>query len=148
MLRVVLLGCLALSFVSPASAQREIPSRTFVVNVLEAPPRFGGGPNERYLTFHRSIEVPGARLVAGTYVFRVMGTSALQVLSENRQHVYTTFLTLRGDGGGDATRDQMKFQQFDEEGPLRILAWYPADSVGFEFLYPKPKRESVDRRER
>ena len=87
MLRAVLLaGSIVFAFVAPAAAQREIapgeiPSRTFFVNVGQGPPRAGGGPNDRYLTFSMPVEVPGARLVAGTYLFRLVGTSVLQVLS-------------------------------------------------------------------
>jgi hypothetical protein len=154
MLRAASLAGLIVFTVVPASAAQretapsEIPSRTFLVNVAQGPTRFTGGPNERYLTFNMPVEVPGARLVAGTYLFRLVGTSVLQVMSADRSRVYTAFITIRADGDGDMSRERIKFQQFDEDRPLRIVAWYPAESHGYEFLYTKSKGESVDRRER
>jgi hypothetical protein len=154
MLRVVLLGgSIAFAFVAPAAAQRgiatgEIPSQIFLVDVAQGPPRFSGGPNDRYLTFAMPVEVPGARLVAGTYIFRLVGASLLQVMSPDRTRVYTAFFTLRTDGDGDTGRERIKFQKLDEDRPLRIVAWYPVESPGYEFMYTQSKRESIDRRER
>jgi len=152
MLRVVLLsGLCGVLFVAPALAQREIGSREltpqiFLVNVNQVAMQASLGPDEHLLTFHNPIEVPGATLVAGTYLFRRVGPSVLQIVAPDRSHVYTAFMTLRADGDGDTTKERIKLQQFGEDGPLRILAWYPAYSVGYEFIYPKPKRQSVDRR--
>jgi len=144
---ISLVGLLLCATVLPSAAQREAPPRTFLVNVTPRPARFTGGPNDHLLTFSTKVEVPGANLVAGTYVFRSLGTSAVQVMTADPVRVITTFLALRDDGEGDTSRDRIKFQRMDDDG-LRIVAWYPADAIGYEFLYTKPKRESVDRRER
>jgi len=153
MLRAVsLLGLIVWALAPPVAAQREIaaqeiPSRTFLVNVAPAPPRFAGGPGERFFTFATAVEVPGASLVPGTYLFKLVATSVLQVMSADRSKAYAAFFTIRTDGDGVTSRERFKFQDFDDGRPLRIVAWYPADSPGYEFQYPKSKR-TVDRRER
>src|SRR5262249_47374246 len=95
------------------------------------------------------VEVPGANLVPGTYLFRLVARTVIQVMSADRSRVYTSFFTLRADGEGDSGgRERIKFQRFEDDGPLRLVAGYPADSPGFEFQYAKSKRGPVDRRER
>jgi hypothetical protein len=117
---------------------------TFIVNVTQTPARLGGGPNDHFLTFNQRVEVPGATLVAGTYLFRLTAPTVVQVLTADRSRVYTMFMTLRADGDGDTSRERMKIQEMDD-GTLRILGWYPADATGYEFLYGKPRRESIER---
>ncbi len=114
------------------------------MNVTQGPPRMGGGPTDHFLTFRQRIEVPGAILSAGTYLFRLRTPTVVQVLSADQSKVYTMFMTLRADGEGDTGRERIKFQHVGDD-TLRIVGWYPPDAIGYEFLYPKPRRESIER---
>src|SRR5262245_16778109 len=115
MLRTMsLIGLMACSLAAPAAAQREtrpreIAPREFLVNVTQAPSRFGA-PGDHFLTFPTRVEVPGASLVAGTYLFRSVGPAVLRVMSPDGSQVYAMFLTLRTDGDGDTRRERIKFQ--------------------------------------
>jgi hypothetical protein len=151
-LRVLLfVSLVSVALVHTAAAQSSELSNaeTFLVNVMQGPPRMGGGPTDHYLTFPRRVEVPGAVLGPGTYLFRLMTPSVVQVMSDDRQKVYTMFMTMRADGPGDISRERMMFQHVgDEDGTLRILGWYPRDVTGYEFIYPRPKRKAPVERPR
>jgi hypothetical protein len=129
----------------PAAAQSEmVGSRTLLVNVTQGPLRVGLRPGEHLLTFGQPVEIPGARLLAGTYLFRLMAPSILQVVSGDGSKVIRTFMTIPAEGEGDTRRERIKLQELSD-GSLRIVGWYLPDAIGHEFLYPKPKRESIER---
>ena len=129
----------------PAAAQYEmVGSRTLLVNVTQGPLRLGLRPGEHLLTFGQPVEIPGASLLAGTYLFRLMAPSILQVVSADRSKVITTFMTIPAEGEGDTRRERIKLQEMND-GSLRIVGWYLPDAIGHEFLYPKPKRELIER---
>ena len=58
----------------------------------------GGTANKRtFLTFSRTVQVPGATLPAGTYVFRIANPNAQtiwQVLDARERNVLTTFFNV------------------------------------------------------
>jgi hypothetical protein len=134
----------------PVLAQGEFEPREFTVDV-HPNLRFSNlSAGERVLMFDRPVEIPGARLSAGPYIFSMVAPGLLRVSDTSRQKIYATFFVIptyrrdRSDNG----MDQIKFQDSGEDESLRIVAWYTADGNGYEFPYQKPKRKSVDRRER
>lgn len=139
-----------ISLPRPVLAQGEFEPREFTVDVhpnLKFP---GLSASERVLMFDRPVQIPGARLSAGPYIFRMIAPSLLQVADTSRQKIYATFFvipTYRRDGT-DNGLDRIKFQDSGEDESLRIVAWYTADGNGYEFPYQKPKRKPLDRRER
>jgi len=143
----IFIGLVSVALSHRAAAQSSEISRveTFLVNGSQAPPRYGGGPTDHFLTFPRRVEVPGASLAPGTYVFRLMTPTVVQVLSDDRQKVYTMFMTQRAEGPGDASRERMKFQQVGDDDTLRILGWYPPDGLGYEFIYARNMRKPIER---
>jgi hypothetical protein len=125
-----------------ATAQTE----TFLVYVSQTLKHPGLSPGEHVLSFSTPIEIPGARLPAGPYIFRLLGERLVQVQSVTRSKVYATFFTIPSYGTGDESRERIKFALTGEEDGLpRIVAWYLPWSTGHEFLYPKPKRKPVER---
>ena len=124
-----------------ATAQTE----TFLVYVSQTLKHPGLSPGEHVLSFSTPIEIPGARLPAGPYIFRLVGERLVQVQSVTRSKVYATFFTIPSYGTGDESRERIKFALTGEDGPPRIVAWYLPWSTGHEFLYPKPKRKPVER---
>ena len=141
----------ALFFISsprPIAAQADWEPREFLVDV-HPNLRFPGlSAGERVFMFDRPVQIPGARLVAGPYIFRMVAPQLLQVADTSRQKIYATFFVIpiyrrdRNDNG----LDQIKFQDAGDD-ELRILAMYTNDGSGYEFPYKKEKRK-VDRRER
>jgi hypothetical protein len=124
-----------------ATAQTE----TFLVYVSQTLKHPGLSPGEHVLSFSTPIEIPGARLPPGPYIFRLLGERLVQVQSVTRSKVYATFFTIPSYGTGDESRERIKFALTGEDGPPRIVAWYLPWSAGHEFLYPKPKRKPVER---
>ena len=150
-IHALLIGALVIIFLPrPVLAQDQLESREFTVDVhpnLRFPGLTSG---ERVLMFDRPVLIPGARLSAGPYIFRMVSPGLLQVADTMRQRIYATFFvipTYRNDRA-DSGLDRIKFQASEDDEALRIVAWYTADGNGYEFPYKKEKRKSVDRRER
>jgi hypothetical protein len=134
----------------PLAAQAGWEPREFMVDVAPTLKFPGLSLGERVLMFDRPVQIPGARLSAGPYIFRMVAPQLLQVSDASRQKIYATFFvipTYRRDGN-DTGRDSIKFQETGEDESLRIVALYTSDGNGYEFPYQKPKRKSLDRRER
>jgi hypothetical protein len=127
------------------TSQTDTSSRTFLVYVSQTLKHGGLSPGEHVLSFSTPIEIPGARLPAGPYIFRLLGERLVQVQSVTRSKVYATFFTIPSYGTGDESRERIKFELTGEDGLPRIVAWYLPWSTGHEFLYPKPKRKPVER---
>lgn len=108
----------------------------------------GATANKRtFLTFSGAVQVPGATLQKGTYVFRIADPDAQrvwQVLDANERHVIAQFFYVR-------TPDRTIQEQNHANGKpvvlfhetaagvppgIRVL-YYPTDLAGAEFLYPK-----------
>jgi len=149
LIHALLFGALAVVFLPrPVLAQDEFETREFMVDVhpnLKFP---GLSAGERVLMFDRPVQIPGARLSAGPYIFRMMAPGLLQVADTSRQKIYATFFVIpvyRRDGN-DNGLDRIKFQDTGDDESLRIVAWYTADGNGYEFPYKKEKRRSADRR--
>ena len=134
----------------PLAAQVEWEPREFTVDVAPTLKFPGLSTGERVLMFDRPVQIPGARLSAGPYIFRMVAPSLLQVADTSRQKIYATFFVIPvyRHELDDHGVDRIKFQETGDDESLRILAWYTADGNGYEFPYQKPKRKSADRRER
>ncbi|MBI4455011.1 MAG: LPXTG cell wall anchor domain-containing protein [Acidobacteria bacterium] len=92
------------------------------------------------VTFNEAVEVPGAVLPAGTYVFRLLDSvsdrSTVQIFNEDETHLYATLHT------NPAYRfqppDSAEFVLRPGHSPDAIRTWfYPGNSYGWEFVYPK-----------
>jgi hypothetical protein len=92
-----------------------------------------------------AVQIPGASLAPGSYIFRLITPSLVQVTSPTRSKVYATFFALNDSGDGDTRRERIKFTQYPGDDLPRIVGWYFSGGTGFEFVYPKPKRKPAER---
>jgi hypothetical protein len=148
-LHALLIGALAVvSSPKPVVAQAEGEAREFVVSVVPNLPPSGLSASERVLKFDRPVQIPGARLSAGPYIFNMVAPSLLRVTDVTRERVYATFFVIPVSGReyNDNGMERIKFQQLPEDSPPRIVAWYTSAGTGYEFRYEKPKRRSADKR--
>jgi hypothetical protein len=144
--RLVLIGGLAIvASTRPVVAQTEGPSRSFLVYVTPTQENVRLSPSEHLLIFHMPVQIPGASLPPGAYIFRLLGPSILQVTNATRAAVYSTFFTLDSSGDGDDRRERVRFEQHPEDNVPRIVGWYLPGGLGYEFLYPRTKRKPVER---
>jgi hypothetical protein len=95
-------------------------------------------------TFSGPVEVPGRVLSAGTYVFKVLDVSGqrdiVQVTNKRGDKVYGTFITIPDLRMKRTGKTVITFTERAEGSPEAIKGWfYPGDSYGHEFVYPKSK---------
>jgi len=95
-----------------------------------------------YLTFSGPVEIPGAGLPAGTYIFKLadptVSRGVVQVLSTDRKTVYATFFALPDSRLSPSDETIVTFHEVPAGAPQAIKTWfYPGESTGFEFVYPK-----------
>src|SRR5262245_15383655 len=113
----------ALLFISSPriAAQSDWEAREFLVDIHPSLKFPGLSAGERVLMFDRPVQIPGARLVAGPYIFRMVSPGLLQVADTSRQRIYATFFVIpiyRRDRN-DSGLDQIKFQDAGDD-ELRI----------------------------
>jgi hypothetical protein len=102
------------------------------------------------LTFSAPIEVPGATLEAGKYMFKLADPMSsrhvVQIFNEDGSKLITTLLTIP-DRRLDATPDPVvTFIETPAATPAAIKSWfYPGALTGDEFIYPKDQALRIAR---
>ena len=97
------------------------------------------------VTFSRPVELPGnVVLPAGKYVFLLADTPTsrhvVQVFNPEQNHLYGTFLALPNLRLKPTSDTVLRFDERARNAPEALRAWfYPGDSFGQEFVYPKVK---------
>jgi outer membrane biosynthesis protein TonB len=100
------------------------------------------------VTISQSIEVPGAVLAPGKYVFKLMNSDSnrhvVQIMNERENHVYTTNLAFAKQRMEPADKTVLTFYEMPGGGPEPIRSWfYPGDTIGQEFAYPKTRATEI-----
>ena len=103
------------------------------------------------MTFNQPIQIPGATLPAGTYLFKLFDSEGnrniVQVLGADNRKLYATLMTIpaaRVEASGDTVVTLVQ----DPEGaaPDALLKWfYPGTLTGQEFVYPKQQAMQLAR---
>ena len=90
--------------------------------------------------FSGPVTLPGVTLPAGSYIFRVAtpNRNVVQVLSADGTKIYGTFFAIGAHRAVRPEEPEVRFMETRSAMPHAIRTWwYPADSTGFEFIYPK-----------
>ena len=90
--------------------------------------------------FSGPVTLPGMTLPAGSYLFRVPtpNRNVVQVLSADGTKIYGTFFAISAHRNVRPEQPEVRFMETRSAMPHAIRTWwYPADSTGFEFIYPK-----------
>ena len=101
-----------------------------------------------YVTISQSIEVPGAVLAPGKYVFKLLNSDSnrhiVQILNADENHVYTTNLAFAKQRMQPADKTVLTFYEMPGGGPEPIRSWfYPGDTIGQEFAYPSKRATEI-----
>jgi hypothetical protein len=94
-----------------------------------------------YVTFARSMAIPGATLAPGTYIFEeadpTNSSDVVRVLSRDRSRVYLTQLALPVDRPKGIPDDQTVVISEEPNGePAQIIEWFePGIERGYAFEY-------------
>jgi hypothetical protein len=134
MLSVVLM--LFVGLATPANAQ----TQGFEVNVTVTAPTgvVTGSPSDNFLSFSGPIGIPGVGLPPGTYIFRLIAPSVMQVVSENRSTAYATFFVLPAWRVEATDKYSVTLCRVRGDAPPRITTMFRPDSLtGYEVPYPK-----------
>lgn len=96
------------------------------------------------VTFSQPVELPGVVLPAGTYVFVLADSPTsrhiVRVFNKEQNHLYGTFLALPNIQLKPSSDTVLRFHERPRNAPEALRAWfYPGDSWGHEFVYPKAK---------
>jgi hypothetical protein len=139
-----LLGCAAAMLLLPAMAVAETPKQAqqpleFTVTVHgDSHATLAGSPSEHLMSFAAPIEIPGVGLPAGSYLFRFITPSVVQVTSRDRSMVYGMFLTTPASRHDDRGDQEMTFERQGNGTPARIEGWFFQDSLnGVAPVYPE-----------
>lgn len=98
--------------------------------------------NRTFFTFSGPVTLPGVTLPAGKYLFRnpdtLGGRRVVQVLSADGKDAYAQLLTIPAQRLDVPTEPEIRFMETAEGTPAAIKTWwYPGNSIGWEFIYPK-----------
>jgi hypothetical protein len=94
------------------------------------------------LTFNEPIELPGKILPAGTYVFRLADSQSdrnvVQVFTEDQKQLLATIMAIPAYRLEPTDKTVVTFDERPSGSPEALHKWfYPGDTYGFEFVYPK-----------
>jgi hypothetical protein len=92
------------------------------------------------ITFSGPVEIPGAVLPAGTYIFRLLDSTAnrhiVQIFDQDQKHIYATVFAVPGYRLDPTDHTVIQFKEGPSGSPAEIRAWfYPGDPCGQEFVY-------------
>lgn len=102
------------------------------------------------MTFSAPVELPGMRLQAGTYVFRLADTASrnvVQVLSRDEMEMLGQWLFIPAERREVTGETVVTFRETSAGSTPAIQYWYyPGESIGKEFIYPKDQALRIARR--
>jgi hypothetical protein len=104
-----------------------------------------------YFTFSGPVEIPGAALPAGKYVFRIAdpetSRTVVQVASADGKRVYGMFFSRAAERQTAANDAEVRFMESPRGVPPAIRTWwYPGERTGREFVYPKQQARRIAER--
>lgn len=106
---------------------------------------------DTYFTFSAPVELPGATLPAGRYLFVLADSPSnrhvVRVMSDDRKKLYTTVMAIPSyQVGKPSDEPEIRFMEAPENGPHAIKLWiYPGRTTAHEFLYPRSQATRLAR---
>jgi len=114
-----------------------------MLTVLTAPGARADEWNKKtILTFSGPVQIPGATLPAGSYVFKLADLAGnrhvVQVFDKDEKKIITTLLAIPNDRLEAADEPVVLFSERPAGSPQAVKVWfYPGNRIGNEFVYPK-----------
>src|SRR5436189_543289 len=114
-----------------------------IVTLMAAPGvRADQWDKKTILTFSGPVQIPGATLPAGSYVFKLADLSAnrhvVQVFDKAEKKIYATLLAIPNDRMEPSDEPVVMFAERPVGSPQAVKVWYyPGERIGNEFVYPK-----------
>jgi hypothetical protein len=101
-----------------------------------------------FLTFSGPVQVPGATLPAGTYLFQLADPDnarhVVMVRDKDEKKIYTMFMTIPNDRLDTPDNNVVMFRETPSGVARAIKAWwYPGERMGEEFVYSKTQATAI-----
>jgi hypothetical protein len=100
-----------------------------------------------FMTFSSPVELPGVTLDAGTYEFRLADTpsrNVVQVFRKDGRDVMGQWNFVQASRPRVSSETVVMFREAKEGGTPAIQYWYfPNESIGKEFIYPKDQASKI-----
>jgi hypothetical protein len=105
------------------------------------------------LTFSGPVQIPGATLPAGSYVFKLAdipgNRHVVQVFDKDEKKIYTTMLAIPNERLEPSDDPVVLFSERASGSPQAVKVWfYPGNRIGNEFVYPKAQAMRIARETR
>jgi len=113
------------------------------LNVVPATAQSMVADSRTEFTFKAPVELPGVTLPPGTYVFRFADPNTsrqvMQVLAKDGSNkTFGLFLTIQAHRPQASNDAELRFLETPAGQPAAVKTWwYPGNSTGREFIYPK-----------
>jgi hypothetical protein len=100
------------------------------------------------ITINNPMQIPGAVLQPGTYVFKLTDSSSnrhiVQVFDKDETNVIATVLAIPNHRMRPSGDSEFGFWESPANTPQPLRSWfYPGDNFGQEFAYPKTQAVSI-----
>jgi hypothetical protein len=100
------------------------------------------------VTFGEAVQVPGAVLQPGTYIFKLADSQSdrhiVQIFNEDHTALITTVLAIPNYRLEPAGKTILTYDERPATQPVALAAWfYPGDNFGQEFIYPKSRAQEL-----
>jgi hypothetical protein len=128
---VVLALAIGTMFATTAQAQVNVQYTVVVTGDIVK-----GAPGDHFLTLDEPMRLPDATLPAGTYIFTMLGSSAVRVSTADRSQQLATFVTIPVVRRDAAPRHEITLQRPAANSQRRMTQLFlPHQTVGLEFVY-------------
>jgi hypothetical protein len=102
------------------------------------------------LTFSGPVQIPGATLPAGSYVFKLADLAGnrhvVQVFDKDEKKLYTTMMAIPNQRMEPSDKPVVLFSERASGSPQAVKVWYyPGERIGNEFVYPKSQAMRIAR---
>ena len=113
-----------------------------VAMCVAAPARADESDKLTYLTFSKSVQLPGKTLPAGRYRFQLADTQesrrVIKVQSEDGKKQLAMLLTIPNQLRDIPKDPVVMFSETAQGQPDAVKSWnYPGERTGYEFIYPR-----------
>src|SRR5579859_3624575 len=94
-----------------------------------------GSSSDHFLAFSGPVGLPGVSLGPGTYIFRLVAPSVMQVLNEDRSMAYAMFFTIPTERSEVTSDYAVSLHKIWHDVPPRLATlFFPNTSTGYELL--------------
>jgi hypothetical protein len=102
------------------------------------------------LTFSGAVQIPGATLPAGTYVFKLADLAGnrhvVRVMDKGEKKIIATLMAIPNQRMTASDKPVVMFSERPAGSPVAVKVWYyPGEKIGNEFVYPKRQAMRIAR---